>query len=80
MENRYSIEAFVNKTKDRDLQQGLFELESERMLDINLNGEVWIKMGAMVAYTGHLGCLPRVWSRCIRADSADLCDRNSGPD
>lgn len=53
-ENRYSLEAFVNKTKDRDLQQGLFELESERMLDINLNGEVWIKMGAMVAYTGQV--------------------------
>lgn len=53
-ENRYSLEAFVNKTKDRDLQQGLFELESERMLDINLNGEVWIKMGAMIAYTGQV--------------------------
>lgn len=53
-ENRYSLEAFVNKTKDRDLQQGLFELESERMLDINLNGEVWIKMGSMVAYTGNV--------------------------
>jgi uncharacterized protein (AIM24 family) len=53
-ENRYSLEAFVNKTLDRDLQQGLFELESERMLDINLNGEVWIKMGAMVAYTGQV--------------------------
>jgi len=53
-ENHYSIEAFVNKTRDRDLQQGLFELESERMLDVNLNGEVWIKMGAMVAYTGQV--------------------------
>ena len=53
-DNRYSIEEFVNKTKDKDLQQGLFELESERMLDINLNGEVWIKMGAMVAYTGQV--------------------------
>ncbi|TWU36035.1 AIM24 family protein [Novipirellula artificiosorum] len=54
MENRYSLEAFLEKTKDRDLGQGLFELESERMLDINLNGEVWIKMGAMVAYTGQV--------------------------
>lgn len=53
-ENRYSIEAFVDRTRDRDLQQGLFELESERMLDINLQGEVWIKMGAMVAYTGQV--------------------------
>lgn len=53
-ENRYSLSAFVEKTKDRDLKQGLFELESPRMLDINLNGEVWIKMGAMVAYTGNV--------------------------
>ena len=53
-ENRYSLSAFVEKTKDRDLQQGLFELESPRMLDINLDGEVWIKMGAMVAYTGNV--------------------------
>ncbi len=51
---RYSLQAFLEKTKDRDLNQGLFELESERMLDINLNGEVWIKMGAMVAYTGQV--------------------------
>lgn len=53
-ENRYSLSAFVEKTRDRDLNQGLFELESERMLDINLAGEVWIKMGAMVAYTGNV--------------------------
>lgn len=52
--SRYSLAEFVNQTRDRDLQQGLFELESERMLDINLNGEVWIKMGAMVAYTGQV--------------------------
>jgi hypothetical protein len=36
-ENCYSLEAFVHKTLDRDLQQGLFELESDRMLDINLS-------------------------------------------
>lgn len=54
VENHFSIESFVKKTRDRDLNQGLFELDSERMLDINLNGEVWIKMGAMVAYTGQI--------------------------
>lgn len=53
-DGRYSLQAFLEKTKDRDLNQGLFELESDRMLDINLNGEVWIKMGAMVAYTGQV--------------------------
>lgn len=51
-DNRYSLQSFLEKTRDRDLAQGLFELETERMLDINLNGEVWTKMGSMVAYTG----------------------------
>lgn len=53
-ENRYSLEAFVNQTQERDLKQGLFELDSDRILDINLDGEVWIKMGSMVAYTGQV--------------------------
>jgi len=52
MDHRYTLESFFDKTKDRELNQGLFELESERMLDINLDGSVWIKMGAMVAYIG----------------------------
>lgn len=53
-DQRYTLSSFLEKTADRDLNQGLFELESERMLDINLNGSVWIKMGAMVAYTGEV--------------------------
>ncbi|QDS90527.1 hypothetical protein EC9_47410 [Rosistilla ulvae] len=53
-DGRYTLDAFLEKTRDRDLHQGLFELESDRMLDINLNGEVWIKLGAMVAYTGQV--------------------------
>ncbi|KLU07072.1 DUF124 domain-containing protein [Rhodopirellula islandica] len=52
--NRYSLQSFIEKTRDRDLDQGLFELETERMLDINLNGEVWTKLGAMVAYAGNV--------------------------
>ncbi len=53
-DNRYTLSSFIQKTADRDLNQGIFELESERMLDINLNGSVWIKMGAMIAYTGEV--------------------------
>ena len=51
-EQRYTLNSFLEKTRDRDLNQGVFELETERLLDINLNGTVWIKMGSMVAYTG----------------------------
>ena len=53
-DGRYTLDAFLEKTRDRDLNQGLFELDSDRMLDINLDGEVWIKLGAMVAYTGQV--------------------------
>lgn len=52
--SRYSIEEFVQQTRQQDLGQGLFELESERLLELNLNGEVWTKMGSMVAYRGNV--------------------------
>ena len=48
MENRYSIQEFVQQTGQRDLGQGEFELERDRLLEINLNGAVWTKMGSMI--------------------------------
>lgn len=52
--SRYSLAEFVEETKQIDRGQGLFELESERMLEINLNGTAWTKMGAMVGYRGQV--------------------------
>ncbi|WP_319507046.1 hypothetical protein [uncultured Methanolobus sp.] len=49
---RYSIDEFVRSTGQKDLGQGKFELERDRMLEVNLSGRVWIKRGAMVAYLG----------------------------
>ncbi len=49
---RYTLEDFVATTTQKDLDQGVFELESERMLEVNLNGMIWTKMGSMVAYLG----------------------------
>jgi uncharacterized protein (AIM24 family) len=51
---RYSISEFVEQTRQRDHGQGLFEFESERLLEVNLNGDIWIKKGAMVAYRGNV--------------------------
>lgn len=51
---RYSIEDFVSETGERDLGQGVFELERDRLLEVNLNGMVWSKRGSMVAYKGGL--------------------------
>ena len=54
MSRRYSIEEFVEQTRQKDRGQGLFELETERMLELNLNGTVWTKMGSMVSYRGNV--------------------------
>ncbi len=53
--SRYSVEDFVNKTSQKDLKQGFFEQESDRIMEINLDGSnnlAWMKKGAMIAYTG----------------------------
>jgi uncharacterized protein (AIM24 family) len=51
---RYSIGDFIQSTGERDLGQGTFELERDRLLEVNLDGMVWIKRGGMVAYTGDI--------------------------
>jgi len=51
---RYSLADFVSATSERDRGEGLFELEGERLLEINLNGRAWMKAGAMVAYRGDI--------------------------
>jgi len=52
---RYDLDAFVQASEQKDYNQGVFELESERMLEVNLNNSmVWTKLGAMVAYRGNL--------------------------
>lgn len=53
-DQRYTIAEFVSQNRQRDRGQGLFELESPRMLEVNLNGRVWTKMGSMVAYMGNI--------------------------
>jgi uncharacterized protein (AIM24 family) len=51
---RHSISEFIQKTSQKDLGQGFFELENDRMLEINLNGNVWTKTGSMVSYLGQI--------------------------
>ena len=52
--SRYGLADFVSRTAQQDRGQGLFELESERLLEVNLNGLVWTKTGSMVAYLGNV--------------------------
>ena len=52
MSGRYTLSEFVEQTDQEDRGQGVFELETERLLEVNLNGLIWMKKGAMVAYHG----------------------------
>jgi uncharacterized protein (AIM24 family) len=52
--SRYSLSEFIESTQQQDRGEGLFELESDRMLEVNLAGDIWIKMGAMIAYRGQI--------------------------
>ncbi|MEM9701272.1 MAG: AIM24 family protein [Planctomycetota bacterium] len=57
-DRRHSLEEFVAATDQRDRGEGFFELERDRLLEVNLGtggDHVWIKTGAMVAYTGQIG-------------------------
>ncbi|MGV3484703.1 MAG: AIM24 family protein [Planctomycetaceae bacterium] len=49
---RRTIEEFIRSTRQDDAAADFFQLESDRMLEVNLNGEVWTKTGSMVAYVG----------------------------
>lgn len=50
----YSLRDFVAQTAERDQPGDVFELESSKMLEVKVNGRIWSKLGAMVAYKGNL--------------------------
>jgi uncharacterized protein (AIM24 family) len=49
-----SLADFVTRTAQQDRGQGLFELENDRLLEVNLSGMIWTKTGSMVAYLGNV--------------------------
>lgn len=50
----HTLNDFILATAERDRPGQVFELESHRMLEVNVNGRVWSKLGAMVAYRGNV--------------------------
>lgn len=63
----HSLTNFVDRTGNKDRGEGLFELETDRFLEITLNGTMWIKLGSMAAYTG-----------AIRFTREGILDRGAG--
>ena len=49
-----SLSDFLRTSAEQDRPGDVFELESSKMLEVKVNGRVWSKLGAMVAYRGRL--------------------------
>lgn len=52
--SKYSINSFLNETAQDDNAREPFELENPYLLEVNLNGRVWAKLGSMIGYTGNV--------------------------
>ncbi len=52
---RYSIREFVERTAQQDRGQGLFEMESDRVLEVNLHRHYLSGKGFRGKYIGSIG-------------------------
>lgn len=52
--SKYSLDEFIRTTQQDERRNEFFELETERILEVNLADFVWAKMGSMISYTGEI--------------------------
>ncbi|MFC6334695.1 AIM24 family protein [Paenibacillus septentrionalis] len=52
--SKYSIAEFIRQTEQNDELKAKFELETPRMLEVNLKDFIWAKAGSMIAYNGKI--------------------------
>jgi uncharacterized protein (AIM24 family) len=50
----YSVDEFVAKNAQRQEADAPFQLENPHLLEINLEGLVWAKLGSMIGYVGNV--------------------------
>ncbi|TWT02509.1 AIM24 family protein [Planomicrobium sp. CPCC 101079] len=50
----YTLNEFIQKTKQDEQENDYFELETPRILEVNLTDLVWAKAGSMISYTGQI--------------------------
>lgn len=77
----HTIAQFLAATSEKDHPGDIFELESTSMLEVHVNGRIWSKLGAMVAYRGNLrfiregafeGGLGRFVTKMVSGETAPL--------
>ncbi|MCA0971994.1 AIM24 family protein [Halobacillus litoralis] len=52
--SNYSIQQFIQQTKQDESENDYFELETPRILEVNLLDQVWAKAGSMISYNGDI--------------------------
>ncbi|WP_079479217.1 AIM24 family protein [Halobacillus salinus] len=52
--SHYSIKQFIQQTKQDESENDYFELETPRILEVNLMDQVWAKAGSMISYNGDI--------------------------
>jgi uncharacterized protein (AIM24 family) len=52
--SKYSIRSFLEETAQKDDRREPFELENQYLLEVNLNGRIWAKLGSMIGYVGNV--------------------------
>lgn len=50
----HTLNDFLMATAERDRPGDVFELESDRMLEVNVTQRIWAKLGSMIAYRGRV--------------------------
>ncbi|KAA0955760.1 AIM24 family protein [Sporosarcina sp. ANT_H38] len=52
--SKYTINEFIRQTQQDERESEYFELETPRILEVNLRDLVWAKTGSMISYTGQI--------------------------
>lgn len=82
---KYSLDTFVDATIQKNDNAEVFELENDYTLDIHVDGDVKVKLGSMIAYTGDIrftkesslsGGLRKFVKKAITSESQDMMDCN----
>ncbi|MGC9356649.1 MAG: AIM24 family protein [Anaerolineae bacterium] len=69
--SEYSIEEFIKARAQDETAKSRFELENPHLLEINLEGLIWAKLGTMIGYVGEVqftreGALEHGFSRFVK--------------
>lgn len=52
--SKYTIQSFLQQTAQQESKREFFELENPHLLEVNLNGRIWAKLGSMIGYMGNV--------------------------